>query len=838
MLSSLRIVDSREAEQELREMKKAKKKEKKKLKKEKKKAAKEKVRRNDEGGSSSAGSGESENEDGIGFEADSRKEEEGEAVSEVEHRESWMTTPMARADLLGSAKPEKKEEPPDDGKPKIFARELNKTLLEGGAPSQAGPGAVRASGVGDGGASWRMKALRRAQATAEEQGLDVREVVGERWGSLAALTAGLAQRRAAPDRAHVFAARERQRAAEGTEGAQKPRDRRPDIGDEEDDREGERAATRKNYLGDVRSARSQMRRPDESRSLSWRRPERGGPSSRDAPGSREGDRGRPGAESQGPDDRLVQSARQDAGERRTPRESFGERGSHGGPRGPWVPGGAKGAKQEVLQAAAKAINAFSNDGSFLQQFAAEPSSSPRGTNEARAPSPARSPSPMEDDEDERVQGTMPTPAAAPSGRVQGEPAPQGAGPAAGGEAGPPRPAGANFGAAAALRARLLGKPPPSTSEADAGRKKEVVVLPTVDARGRALPGAFGRDKAADFGREDNGRKAKSVQRYGEGGARERWFKDDDAPDLATLVKRQRHGDYDDLDANLADNIMRAKRFKGKELNADDEYDNDGGLNMYESRDSRMTKEKLAQRHKAKQVSEYRKATSATDNCTYCLASARRPRHLTVAIGQVAYLMLPLRGRLVAGHCQIVPAEHVASSRLADDLVWTEIRNFKKCLLQLFAAQGKGVIFMETALRLQDSRAHTLVDAVPVPWETLERARIVFKREIDDASSEWSQHYAKRMIDTRQKGLRGSIPDNFPYFFVEFGLSEGFVHVVDDVDRFKPDFGRSVLAGLLKLPAEDARTRAKAESAGLQKIWVEQFLKEFAPYDWTKQLDES
>ena len=42
--------------------------------------------------------------------------------------------------------------------------------------------------------------------------------------------------------------------------------------------------------------------------------------------------------------------------------------------------------------------------------------------------------------------------------------------------------------------------------------------------------------------------------------------------------------------------------------------------------------------------------------------------------------------------------------------------------------------------------------------------------IDDAESEWSQHHAKRLIDTRAKGLRGSIPPNFPYFHVEFGLT--------------------------------------------------------------------
>lgn len=54
--------------------------------------------------------------------------------------------------------------------------------------------------------------------------------------------------------------------------------------------------------------------------------------------------------------------------------------------------------------------------------------------------------------------------------------------------------------------------------------------------------------------------------------------------------------------------------------------------------------------------------------------------------------------------------------------------------------------------------------------------------IDDAESEWSQHHAKRMIDTRAKGLRGSIPPNFPYFHVEFGLSGKWRYtIVSDIE---------------------------------------------------------
>ena len=45
-----------------------------------------------------------------------------------------------------------------------------------------------------------------------------------------------------------------------------------------------------------------------------------------------------------------------------------------------------------------------------------------------------------------------------------------------------------------------------------------------------------------------------------------------------------------------------------------------------------------------------------------------------------------RGRLGEGHSIIVPTEHVASTRQVDDHIWTELRNFKKCLLQMHMAQ--------------------------------------------------------------------------------------------------------------------------------------------------------
>ena len=70
----------------------------------------------------------------------------------------------------------------------------------------------------------------------------------------------------------------------------------------------------------------------------------------------------------------------------------------------------------------------------------------------------------------------------------------------------------------------------------------------------------------------------------------------------------------------------------------------------------------------------------------------------------------------------------------------------------------------------------------------------FRKAVDDATSEWAQHHAKRFVDTAAKGLRGAIPPNFPYLNVEFGLGAGFVHVVDDEERFDASLARGVLIG--------------------------------------------
>lgn len=73
--------------------------------------------------------------------------------------------------------------------------------------------------------------------------------------------------------------------------------------------------------------------------------------------------------------------------------------------------------------------------------------------------------------------------------------------------------------------------------------------------------------------------------------------------------------------------------------------------------------------------------------------------------------------------------------------------------------------------------------------------------------------------------------------MEFGLSSGYLHPIDDEERFGGrDFGRGVLAGLLRLGPEVQHRGAPPEPMHRQQKLVDEFGTKFDPFDWTKQLE--
>ncbi|KZV50426.1 hypothetical protein F511_09484 [Dorcoceras hygrometricum] len=293
--------------------------------------------------------------------------------------------------------------------------------------------------------------------------------------------------------------------------------------------------------------------------------------------------------------------------------------------------------------------------------------------------------------------------------------------------------------------------------------------------------------------------------------------------------RQKKKD-EDADLNLAKNIMHNHRYSISSQ-ADDEYDYDDGPG------TKAWKKGRGENRKSSELTNSAKRfMTQQDRCQFCFDNPTRPKHLAIAIANLTYLTLPQMQPIAMGHCYIVTLQHESSTRAVDDNVWDEIRNFKKCLIMMFSKQERDVVFLETVLGLSSQRRHCLVDCVPLPREIAKQAPVYFKKAIDEAEDEWSQHNAKKLIDTSVKGLRNSIPKNFPYFHVEFGLDKGFVHVIDDEKGFKSSFGLDVLRGMLQLPAEDMHRRWRHESLEKQKQAVASFARDWEPFDWTKQLD--
>ena len=91
----------------------------------------------------------------------------------------------------------------------------------------------------------------------------------------------------------------------------------------------------------------------------------------------------------------------------------------------------------------------------------------------------------------------------------------------------------------------------------------------------------------------------------------RYFRDDDDATLRDLVAAEKHGDprKGNYDLNYADNISRDKRYKGhttekdRDEAYDDEYDNDAGLEAYESRDKKQSDAKRQEKARQRQVFE-------------------------------------------------------------------------------------------------------------------------------------------------------------------------------------------------------------------------------------------
>ncbi|GES85345.1 CwfJ C-terminus 1-domain-containing protein-like protein [Rhizophagus clarus] len=381
-----------------------------------------------------------------------------------------------------------------------------------------------------------------------------------------------------------------------------------------------------------------------------------------------------------------------------------------------------------------------------------------------------------------------------------------------------------------LRARLMNMPNADELEkqynkakkrAESGSESNFQVLPTFDSRGR-LYDLQGQKSESPQHAGPSRRKKEKIDTHDASGERIRYFEDDDNLSLTDLVRREKMGTRDTMDSHMASRIMKDTMFQDDLEYMDEKADNIARI-----------KSKTFEQKKEFAIRDFKKSKKALDTCIYCLKDDSRPQVAMVSLGYRAYLALPNVVEMSKGHCLIVPVQHVTSTLECDDDVWDEIRNFMKCLIQMFADEDQGVVFMETVINMMWNN-HTVIECIPIPWDLAQDAPAYFKEGILESSGEWSQN--KKLIDTSKTSFRRSMVKELPYFHVWFGLDKGYGHVIEKEKSFPSWFGKEILAGICDLPPNVWRKPKRLDSRD-NPIRVREFKKKWDKWDWTKMLHE-
>lgn len=347
-----------------------------------------------------------------------------------------------------------------------------------------------------------------------------------------------------------------------------------------------------------------------------------------------------------------------------------------------------------------------------------------------------------------------------------------------------------------------------------GREEKTLILTKTDR--------FGRVKPLEFPSSSRAGPSKTPT-HNKKGKREKYFADDDQYSLKALVEQERMSTAEETHAAIARMASKFVPASNADETVDDVIDSKSATRVSSAREE--------ERQRQQAMRESRKMAEVLENCRFCVDSPQFSKHLLIAIGINVYLTVPAHQSLTPGHCLLVPTEHAMCSMGLDENVWSEIQVFQKGLTHMFAAHGMDAVFMETYTSTR-RKSHMFVECISVPKDEGELLPMYFKKAILECDEEWAQN--KKLIDTRQKGVRSSVPVGLPYFFVEFGLDGGYAHVIEDQAKFPHYFGREVIGGLLDLeprlwlkPPKESFERQKEKVLKLSEWWK--------PYDWTQKI---
>ncbi|CRH02628.1 debranching enzyme-associated ribonuclease, putative [Plasmodium relictum] len=188
---------------------------------------------------------------------------------------------------------------------------------------------------------------------------------------------------------------------------------------------------------------------------------------------------------------------------------------------------------------------------------------------------------------------------------------------------------------------------------------------------------------------------------------------------------------------------------------------------------------------------------------------------------------------------ISPIEHTTSITNTNFETVKDIRNHMKSLTAMLEANNHTCIFIEfnncfnSRIELISMRKtkHTYINCYIIPIELLEKAKIYFKKNLDDINSLYREN--KQLIITDNKyAPYNIIPKKIPYVSINFSLVETYIQVIENNYDYI-NMCRCIFTDLFK------KDKLYKYFTNFQQYVnaVEQFKSLYEKYDWTNYVNK-
>ncbi|XP_021715122.1 zinc finger CCCH domain-containing protein 64-like isoform X1 [Chenopodium quinoa] len=209
-------------------------------------------------------------------------------------------------------------------------------------------------------------------------------------------------------------------------------------------------------------------------------------------------------------------------------------------------------------------------------------------------------------------------------------------------------------------------------------------------------------------------------------------------------------------------------------------------------------------------------TNRSKECWFCLSSPNVESHLIITVGENIYCALA-KGPLVDDHVLLLPVEHSPSTLSLPPDCQRELYKNQSSLRMYCKTQRKEYIFFEL---ISIRGTHANLQAVPIPQTKASSVKNIFNLAAKKLGFEFETIKGDGTSEAREL-LKAKFDGKSGFFYVE--LHDGTIlgHTIDENENFPVQFGREVMAGLLKMP-----DRADWRNCKLSKDEEEKFVEDF------------